>query len=299
MAYGYVFATEILEEASYKLADSLKYTYGLLGVVQKVQVDDRTQTAQVVVPGSITGATRTVGSAYSNAGTMPTDSAVTLQPATEYSAPLPIDRIYSADSRLDLLREYMPLMVDNVAAQVNTALWNLYSSVTTNSVGEATDPVSADLAHQAWTKLFNARAPMSDIYLVVGGEEMQVIKPALTWSVAGPSGEAAVIQGSVPMLGGFKVVADQQRKTSGSVAYNLALTPTSLACAFKTRNPESPGTKLSQFTHPKTNITLFLEERAMNESTNGVGTAFNLFCTAVCDDIYQAHACIVTGSYNS
>lgn len=275
-----MFATEISEAAASYWGQGVRSNAGLLRVVDKKIVPKGTSTVEVIIPGAITGTTRTAGSSYTPAE--PTDTSVSLTPSTEYAGtPVPLDRLNLTRSAIDLATEYAPQCVGSAIDTLSTALWALSASITTNTaVGTTgTTPAVADLAI-CQTRLFDAKVN-KDLpwYAVIGGAEQEAWTPSLTYNNYGPAGQSALQEGVMGQMYGFNVVADQSRTSNGDAdKINLALHPKAITCAFRSEIDDRAAFASGSYVDSVSGITVFTVFKALNSS--GEGAVMQIFVVA-------------------
>lgn len=299
MAFTNLFMTKVMGEIGQGVADKLVRSFGLLSNVSKYVVAKGESSLTIPLPGALTSSKRTAGN-VAPTSSAPTDTAVTFSPVTEYSHVMGVDRTTAARSAVDIIAFYKASIIDAIIGGLNTDLWALLpTGITTNSVGENSAAASPTLLPQAWTKLWTAKAPMTEVRCCIGGAESQSWKPAFSaWNASGPAGQDALVNGRLGMLHGFKIDDDQQRYYAGSVATNVAYVPQALGVAFRNETVKRPGTELYTWNAPAGIVapSIFVELSGMDEATYGVGTKINVFCIADVKVVKEDWACLVVGA---
>ena len=294
MAYTNIYLTNFAEDVSRIFQKGVRESAGLLRNMKHVIVPAGVSSKEVVIPGAVTSATRTAGSQYTAAA--PTDTKVTLTPSTEYGTEIPLDRITVARSYFDIPEMYAQQAAGSIIDSLSAVAWALYSSITTNEVGVSGETPSVDILSEARQKLSTAKTWRDKPWVaVVGPEEVAAWAPALTWSTAGPAGQAAMREGVIGRIHGFDIVEDQGRKDLTSSVVNLAMHPDALAVAFRSEMPAPIGGKQAQYTDPDSGITIFVEMRDVDDATTGIGANLNIYCIAAVEDLYESFACQILG----
>ena len=293
--YTNMFATEISEAAAAYWGQGVRSSAGLLRTVDKRIVPKGLSSVDVVIPGAITGTTRTSGSSYTPVE--PTDTKATLTPSTEYAGtPIPLDRLDLTRSALDLAEEYAPQMVGAAIDKLSTTLWALTASITTNTAVGATGetPSLADLA-TCQTRLFDAKVTKDMPWaVVIGGAEQEAWTPSLKWQDYGPAGQDGLKTGTLGSMYGFDVVVDQNRTSNGeNDKENIALHPKAITCAFRSEIDDRAAFAQGSYPDPYTGITIFTVFKALNSS--GEGAVMQIFCVADVEIIKNDYAVLLLG----
>lgn len=280
MGYTNIFATMIATDVLKFLSNGIGVTNGLLSVAHKEYLNDGEHTRKVVLPGSVVTTTRTAGSA-GIVGTAPTDSAVSLTPATEYGSGIPMDRLDSAAAILDAMNRYAPLCANAILSDINQALWALVNeSNFPKPIGTLGSTPPPEICSQARQAIKKAKCKdTTQLHVVVGGEEWQTWAPAMRWDAYGPTGQKALETGSPGRLYGVIPVEDQDRPASDGGSTNIALHPMALMVGFRRNIPER-GYPMGKAIDPDTGMTVFTELKPIDNATNGVGQQLDVFVVA-------------------
>ena len=292
MAYTNTTLTLIAKDLTDIFWGKFKNTAALLKNTRKYVLEPGVTSKKVILPGAVTSSTRVAGG---NAATLqtPTDTAVTLTPATEYGGTLFADRLTKIASPLEIPEKYGAELSLQIIDDLNEALWAKYSSVTTNSVGSAGETASIKILPSVAKKFADAKTPYDGSWTaVIGTAENANWQVEMEYDVFGMNIDQAVQNGILGSKYGFRIAQDQARSTASSVNYNLAIQEDWAAVCYRS----SMGSNYGSYTEPNTGITIFtrffdVRDTATDDSTFGVGEAFEAFVVADIEVLRETSAC--------
>ena len=294
MAYTNMTLTLIAKDLTDIFWGKYKETSALIKNTRKYVLEPGVTSKEVILPGAVTTSTRVSGG---NAATMqsPTDTKVTLTPATEYGGTIFADRLEKIASPLEIPEKYGEELTMEIVNALNDALWAKYSSITTNSVGADDETASIKVLPLASKKLFAQKIPRDGTWTAcIGGEEDANFQIEMDYNTFGMNQDQAIINGIVGSKYGFNIAPDQGRASALGVNYNLAFQRDWAAVAYRS----SMGSAYGSFTEPNTGITIFtrffdVRDTATDDSTFGVGEAFEAFAVADIKVLKETHACLI------
>jgi len=295
MAYSNLKLDKILEQVKNAFGKQFMRSMALSANVSKEIIPRGQNSLKLTIPAALTASKRVAGGAAATPAT-PAPTASILYANTEYSSPIRIDRLDATGTEYDISAFQATNAADAIIGSLNTDVWAKAAAVTTNAVGAPGTVPSIKILNKAWTKLFNAKVPSkSALYGIVGGDEWQVWKDAMTVSDYGMLGSGVVTKGQMNEAYGFYLEPDQQRPgTSGTDAVNIAFHPEAFKIGFRQDIPEVSGIQLSQVVEPITGITLFATKEGYSDS-NGIGDIVTFFVVAGVETVYDPWACIING----
>ncbi len=255
---------------------------------------------QIPLQGATTAGTRNVGSVAATPQ-LPSETKVNFRITSDAEIVYPVDEInaISVDG-MDLVEWQRGEIISTLADAVDSAIWALYSSVTTSTVGQQATTPDLNVLAQAKKALKNQKVLFSDpskIHCVVGAEEEAAWTTAMRQDTQGGLlTSQAKLEGSIASAYGFNIWCDQNRATSADTAFNLCFHEDFAGIAFADTLPHHSSVAQSQATDPESGITVFVQEWPMSESTYGVGAKYRFVIPYAVGIIDETRACVMYGA---
>lgn len=164
-----------------------------------------------------------------------TTAAITVN--THRTAGITIPDMTQAFTNLDIYGTYIEPLVTKVAADIESDIFALYSSLTTNAtVGVSATPLTDAVVDLAETELFASYVPMEHPRLLVVSPTaysgLRQLPAYINNYQYGPN--TTLMTGELGMIKGFKVFRSQLVPKPAATTYNLAFAPN--VAALVTRN---------------------------------------------------------------
>lgn len=190
-------------------------------------------------PGTMTVSTKSYATEINTS--LPTaTSQITLTLDTQPYVSFTVEDIEQTYSNTDMIDLYMKPSVIALGEKIDDTIHALYSSFTTNAVGDGTAVLDEDMIRLASQYLTDDKVPLSPRYLVITPASLYNLlgDPALQsyFAYAGKP----LIEGSVGRLHGFDIFVSQN-VTNSTYRYNLAFHPDALVMGFRQFKPIPAG----------------------------------------------------------
>lgn len=173
------------------------------------------KTVKVPVYGLQTAAALTEGTDLESANIVPTSATLTVGEVGLMTAVTDLARMTSAT---DVVADVGRLFGEAIARKIDTDLTALFSSFSTNTVGNASTTISASSIFQAVAKLRQSGVPSQDIFAVLSPAVAYDLKANLTNTFANPN--AGIVQNEAMSMGFIGMLAGVPIYETANLANN-------------------------------------------------------------------------------